>query len=271
MNTISDVAKATNEVNIKRWNGFSELYHNCRPVPPAIIPKMILSWLKRRPDTVVDIGSGTGLSTIIWDGIAESVIGIEPNGDMRATAEKHVKAPGIIFQKGLSNETNLPSGCADVVTIATAFHWMDIDSTLAEVQRILKPGGVFAVFVGGYPSIIDWAVEKAYRDLSDKCAAISYSQAKPATHNGRKGISYLDAIQASGIFAYAKETACHHEESCTRQRLMDLTLTQGSIQNARTIEPSLQQDINAFSTLVQARCGEEFNVIFSYRLWIAVK
>jgi len=263
--------KKVNEINIERWTGFSALYHQCRPIPPPIIPKMILAWLNHRPEVVVDIGSGTGLSTIIWDGIAKKIIGIEPNDDMRTTAEKHIYSPNIAYQKGVSNETGLPSDYADVITIATAFHWMDIESTLTEVHRVLKDGGVFAVFVGGYPSVVDWMVEKAYRELSDKCAAVSYSQKKAATHNARNGISYIDQIKESGKFRYTKETACHSEEKCTHQRLMDLTLTQGSIHNALQVNPSLQKDMDNFSALLQTRCGGEFDVVFSYRVWLAIK
>ena len=114
----------------------------------------------------------------------------------------------------------------------------------------MKDGGIFAVFVGGYPSVVDWRVEEAYSELSDKCAAVSYAQTKSASHNARNGISYIEAIQASGRFQYVKETACHSGETCTRQRLVELTLTQGSIHNALQADPSLQKDMAEFSDLI---------------------
>ena len=260
-----------NEMNVKKWDGFSELYHNCRPIPPDVITKIILTWLKREPKIVVDIGSGTGLSTKIWDGIAKKIIGIEPNDDMRATAERFSKSNNIIYKKGFSNDTSLPSDYADIITVATAFHWMDVDSTLIEIHRILKDGGIFAIYVSGYPSIMDWMVDKAFRELSDKCADISYSQKKSAKHNIRDGISYLEKIKHFGKFKYSKEAACHSEEKCTYQRLMDLTLTQGSINDALKINPSLNKQINEFSDLIKTRCGAEFNIIFSYKVWITIK
>jgi predicted O-methyltransferase YrrM len=43
------------------------------------------------PRLVVDLGSGTGLSTVLWGERAERVIGIEPNADMRNEAARKVE------------------------------------------------------------------------------------------------------------------------------------------------------------------------------------
>jgi len=42
--------------------------------------------------------------------------------------------------------TDLPDGCADIVTCSQSLHWMVPESTFAEVARILRPGGVFATY-----------------------------------------------------------------------------------------------------------------------------
>lgn len=41
-----------------------------------------------RPRVVLDLGCGTGLSTRIWYGYADEVIGVDPNEDMRKQAEE---------------------------------------------------------------------------------------------------------------------------------------------------------------------------------------
>jgi SAM-dependent methyltransferase len=49
---------------------------------------------QKKPKVVVDLGSGTGISTRIWYGIADLVIGVEPNDDMRAESEGWTKKVG---------------------------------------------------------------------------------------------------------------------------------------------------------------------------------
>jgi ubiquinone/menaquinone biosynthesis C-methylase UbiE len=50
----------------------------------------------------------------------------------------------VSFQDRSAQETGLPDGGADVVTCAQSLHWMEPQSTFAEVARILRLGGAFA-------------------------------------------------------------------------------------------------------------------------------
>jgi len=258
-----------NEQNVERFSGFSDLYNTSRPVPPAVIPQIILLYLKNKPEIVVDIGSGTGLSTVIWKDMARTVVGIEPNDDMRATAEKNTKSDHIMYHKGFSNQTGLPSCHADLVTVSQAFHWMDIDSTLCEIYRILREDGVLAIYDCDWPPSVDWVIEQAYRQLKDKCDDICSAQKKHAVRNDKS--SYIDRINAFGKFRFAREVVCHATEPCDPLRMIGFALSQGSLQDAVKIEPSIQENIDAFCDLVNVRRGDAFKIVFSYRVRIAVK
>ena len=98
------------------------------------------------PRLVVDLGSGTGLSTRYWADKAEQVIGIEPSEDMRRQAEARTAVPNISYLHGFSYATGLGNTCAQIVTCSQALHWMEPQPTNEEVRRILHPGGVFAAF-----------------------------------------------------------------------------------------------------------------------------
>ena len=261
--------KWVNEKNIERWSGFSDLYDKCRPIPPEIITRAILLYLKGDPEVVVDLGSGTGLSTMIWNDIAREIIGIEPNDDMREKAEKNTRSDHIHYKRGVSNETGLPSDYADIVTVSQAFHWMDIDSTLTEIYRILKEDGVLAIFDCDWPPSIDWVIETAYQELKSKSDAICCAQTKHAEQNDKN--SYLNRIRSFGKFRFSKEIVCHSVEECTPERMIEITLSQGSVQSARKLDPSIRKDIDAFCHLVNTHCTDELDIVFSYRLRIAVK
>ena len=248
--------------NIDRFSGFADLYNASRPVPPELILKIILKYLPAPPHTVIDIGSGTGLSTMIWRDIAPQVIGIEPNDDMRNAAPS---VNNITYQKGYSNQTGLPDASADVVTISQAFHWMDIPSTLDEVWRILKPGGVFAVYDCDWPPCVDWVVEQAESDLVLKCDAINPPECK-----NNKG-AYIRQFNEYGKFSFVREVVCHSVEPCTPERMMGIAVSQGCVQGALKLDPAVQKDVDAFCGVVRERCKDNFEIVFSYRVRLGIK
>ena len=79
--------------SVERFSGFADLYDEVRPVPPVAFTE-VLSQLARmsRPAVVVDIGSGTGVSALIWTGRADRVVAVEPNGDMRSVAAARLRS-----------------------------------------------------------------------------------------------------------------------------------------------------------------------------------
>ena len=257
------------EKNFEQWSGLSETYHDIRPVPPAAIIKTILSWLQKEADVVIDLGSGTGLSTTIWNDFAKHIIGIEPNDDMRSVAEKNANSDRVVFQKGVSNKTNLPSDYADVITVAQAFHWMDIDSTLSECYRVLKPGGVLAIYDFSLPPILDWAIERDFLALREKCSEIVYAQEIPPVHNDKN--SYNDRIKAFGKFRFARESVCHSVEKWTLQKVMGFLVNISSADLAMKMDAAIERDVDAFLNFVKTRCGDTIELIFPYKMVIAVK
>src|SRR5207302_5969416 len=118
-----------------------------------------------RPAVVVDLGSGTGVSAVIWAGRADRVVAVEPNGDMRAVAAARLTSEqGTEFELRdvLAAETGLPDACADVVTCSQSLHWLDHRSTIDEIARILRPEGVFAAYDYDWPPLVHWEVDAAF-------------------------------------------------------------------------------------------------------------
>src|SRR5436190_21699938 len=68
---------------------FVERYDSLRPRPPTELIAVLLQLSPSRPPRlVVDLGSGTGLSTVVWSEHAEHVLGIDENGEMLAAARQ---------------------------------------------------------------------------------------------------------------------------------------------------------------------------------------
>jgi len=91
---------------------------------------------------VADIGSGTGIFTRILLEAGFDVTAVEPNGSMRLAAEEDLQH----FQRLHSiatpaEQTGLPDGAFDAITVAQAFHWFDHQAARVEFQRLLHPDG----------------------------------------------------------------------------------------------------------------------------------
>lgn len=98
------------------FDGVSAEYDDFRLPTPRFVPETLVGVLGRRPKCVVDLGSGTGLSTFVWKGETDHIIGVEPNEEMREEAEKHIEEQrNIEFRSGDSESTGLPDSSVDIV------------------------------------------------------------------------------------------------------------------------------------------------------------
>jgi SAM-dependent methyltransferase len=128
-----------------RFTGLAGLYARHRPDYPQTAVEWIRSHCSLEPSALlVDIGCGTGISSRQFAHLGVTVIGIEPNADMRREAESITLpegAPRPSYRAGRAEATGLADCCADLVIAAQAFHWFDPEPALREFRRILKPGG----------------------------------------------------------------------------------------------------------------------------------
>jgi ubiquinone/menaquinone biosynthesis C-methylase UbiE len=120
----------------------ADAYDRARPD----YPEPAIAWLAERLDlrperTVVDVAAGTGKLTRPLAATGATVVAIEPVAEMRArigpAAERALD--------GTAEAMPLPDASADAVTVGQAFHWFDGPAALAEIHRVLRPGGALAL------------------------------------------------------------------------------------------------------------------------------
>jgi ubiquinone/menaquinone biosynthesis C-methylase UbiE len=66
-----------------------------------------------------------------------------------ASAQQIDQAPSrknVEFRVAMAEASGLDAGSVDLVTVATAIHWLDLEQFYAEVKRVLAPGGILAVW-----------------------------------------------------------------------------------------------------------------------------
>lgn len=119
---------------------------------------------------VIDVGCGTGLLAKIFLENGNSVIGVEPNANMRAAGEQFLSSFGkFSMVAGSAEDTSLPGQHADFVIAAQAFHWFQPEATRREFARILKRGG-WAVLIWHDRDMESTPFLRAYEDFLQRYA-----------------------------------------------------------------------------------------------------
>ncbi len=118
----------------------------------AVAPGRKLAW---------DAGTGNGQAA---RGLASRFARVHAT-DASAEQVAHAEAPdNVLFACEPAESSSLPDGTVDLVTAGQAFHWFDPDAFHAEVDRVLRPGGVLAAWTYQL-NVIDPAVDDVVLDF----------------------------------------------------------------------------------------------------------
>src|SRR3954469_2477264 len=118
----------------------SEVYERGRPTyPPEAIERLVAALGIGPGATVVDLAAGTGKLTRQLVPSGARLLAVEPVEAMRATFARVL--PGVTILEGTAEAMPLPDASADAVVVGQAFHWFDGPAALAEIHRVLRPGG----------------------------------------------------------------------------------------------------------------------------------
>jgi SAM-dependent methyltransferase len=133
-----------------RFSGLVDLYARFRPGYPEAALDLIIERCELRgpSDVLADVGCGTGISTRLFAERGVTIVGIEPNDEMRRRAEQTPapeNCPPPVYRTGRGEATGLADGSVAAVLAAQAFHWFDAPAALREFHRILRPNGWVAL------------------------------------------------------------------------------------------------------------------------------
>ena len=265
-------------LNIKRSgytsSGFADRYDIYRPTPPTALLDVLTQLAQtKRPNLVVDLGSGTGISTSVWADRAHRVIGIEPNAGMRRRAEERNQAQNVIFQDGFAHQTGVPDGSVDIVTCAQSLHWMEPESTFAEVARILRPEGVFAAYDYDWPPTVHWEVETAFSACTVRVHELERQHGVEDNMQQWTKSEHLARMRASGRFRYVREILLHSTGIGTADGLVGFARTLGHV--SRLLDLGFSDAALGLDKLRQvaerALGNSGLPWYFSYRVRVGVK
>jgi len=125
-------------------------YSRYRPAYPPELISYVAALAPSR-GLAIDCATGSGQAAVALARHFERVIAVDGSVPQLIRA---MPAAGVTYLAGLAERLPLRAACGDLVAAAQAAHWFDFERFYDECRRVLRPGGLVAV----------WAYEKFHVD-----------------------------------------------------------------------------------------------------------
>ncbi|EIE23506.1 S-adenosyl-L-methionine-dependent methyltransferase [Coccomyxa subellipsoidea C-169] len=131
--------------------GFGHLFRNqassyaaYRPTYPSGLYEVIYDFAKLASyDSALDLATGSGQAAAVLSRKFQRVVALDQSEQQLKEA---VRLPNIEYGHASAEETGVPGGSVNLVTVAQALHWFDLPAFYREVRRVLRPEGAFAAW-----------------------------------------------------------------------------------------------------------------------------
>ncbi len=140
------------------FGGIAALYDRARPAYAASAIDWALPPYTRR---VLDLAAGTGKLSALLAARGLDVTAVDPSEPM--LAQLRANMPGVDARIGTAEAIGLPDDDVDAVVIGSALHWFERPAADHEIARVVRPGGVVAVFSNQRDASVPWVA--AFNDL----------------------------------------------------------------------------------------------------------
>lgn len=123
----------------------ARLYAEGRPDYSQLVSDIIrrIIGIETPLEFAVDVGSGTGISTMAIAPLAETVVGVEPS---QAMLELALPGENVSYRIGSAEQLPVEDASCDLISVGSALHWFDQERFLAEASRVAKPEARLVVY-----------------------------------------------------------------------------------------------------------------------------
>jgi ubiquinone/menaquinone biosynthesis C-methylase UbiE len=247
------------------FTGLAGNYARFRPGYAPQVTTAILGYLGRPAAEVdaVDVGAGTGIWTRLLAARGlRSVKAVEPNDDMRGQGIETSEGTGVVWHKGSAEATGMADGSADLLSMASSFHWADFDKACAEFHRVLRQNGVFVAlwnprFIEANPLLVE--IEDQIGKLKPDIRRVS---------SGRSGLTerLTDMLSAKPEFSEVLYLEGRHSAQQTPEQYL------GAWRSVNDLQVQLGPDLfQKFLGYVEERTAglKAIETTYLTRAWVA--
>ena len=124
------------------FSGHAAAYARARPTYPRALFAQ-LAELAPAKERAWDAGTGSGQAAVGLASHFAAVVATDPSAEQVTRARRHRR---VAYAVALAESSGLADASCDLVTAAQALHWFDVPRFWDETRRVLRPGGVVAVW-----------------------------------------------------------------------------------------------------------------------------
>lgn len=123
------------------FSNSSDNYAKFRPTYPQTIFEFIYPLLKEK-NRAWDCGTGSGQ---VAQELSKEFVLVEATDISQSQLDNAYQAENINYTKQTSEQTNFEDDTFDLITVAQAVHWFDVERFNKEVKRVGKPNSIIAL------------------------------------------------------------------------------------------------------------------------------
>jgi len=138
-------------------------YAKYRPSYPVELFEYLAS-IAPQQETAWDCATGNGQAAFALASFFARVVATDGSQFQLDNAAAHER---VTYHQATAEDSHLESHSIDLVTVAQALHWFDLEGFYSEVSRVLKPRGVLAVWCYNLLEIspaLDAVINKFYAE-----------------------------------------------------------------------------------------------------------
>ncbi|MFF0073103.1 class I SAM-dependent methyltransferase [Streptomyces sp. NPDC005494] len=242
----------------------AQRYDAARPgYPDALVARIVAR--SPGPD-VLDVGCGTGIAGRQFQAAGRTVLGVEPDARMADFA----RARGLTVEVAAFEAWEPAGRTFDTVVAAQSWHWVDPAAGTRKAARVLRPGGLLAIFGHVYEPPVEVAepFAAAYRRVAPDSPLNGRPARNPLALYQAGYANFADRMRETGQFREPEQWRFDWQQSYTRDQWLELLPTTGGLTQLRPEQ--LADVLGAAGSAIDA-LGGRFTMEFTTLATTAVR